>query len=160
FLVLIILYFLNQKFSVIVFSIIQSFLIFYSFYDLLDFSKNPYESDIGILYQFLQKKNISFGTFETFLYLVSFLIVSLNIYIFYKLIVSIAFTQKELEISDSTPIQDSIESESLDVACEKTLHQQDGSPSKEITNEEPPHKILKNEITNNRKQRINRLGSC
>ncbi len=143
FFVLIIIYFLNQKFAMITFSIIQSFLIFYSFYDLLDFSKNPYKSDIGILYQFLQKQNISFATFETFFYVVSSLIVFLNIYIFYKLILSLAFTQIKLETSEAFRIENSTESqtESQNLLFDKTLQQQDTSISKELTKDDRQHKI-------------------
>lgn len=95
---LIIAYFLKKEISFIVFSIIQSFLIFYGFYDLFDFSNAPYSSDLGILYQYLEKKRYYNGDFKNFIYFSSFLIVSINLYIFYKFILSLIFNdlmQKE-----------------------------------------------------------------
>ncbi|MFN3604889.1 MAG: M50 family metallopeptidase [Leptonema sp. (in: bacteria)] len=85
-------YILNKKISKILFTILLSFLIFYSFYDLFDFSKNPYQSDLGILYKYLQKNNYYSGDFKKFLFFSSLFIVLVNIYIFYKLILSLIFT--------------------------------------------------------------------
>lgn len=114
FLGLILLYLINKNLAIHLFSIIQSFFIFYSFYDLLDFSKSPYESDIGILYQYLHKQKYYEGKFEPFLYVISFMIISLNIYIFYKLILFLVF-------SDSTNSQKTLSTN------ENSIHPQDPS---------------------------------
>lgn len=91
FFLLIITYFFKKEISYIIFVIIQSFLIFYGFYDLFDFSNNPYSSDLGILYQYLEKKGYYNGDFKNFIYFSSFIIVSINVYIFYKFILSSIF---------------------------------------------------------------------
>jgi len=102
--VLIILYFLNKKLAFSLFIAIQSFILFYSFYDLLDFSKKPFESDIGILYNFLKSKNISLGEEKSFVYTIASIWISLIIYIFYKLVIHSIFEEATESIpEDSTP---------------------------------------------------------
>lgn len=91
---LIFLYFFKKQFAIYVFSMVQSFILFYSFYDLLDFSRDPARSDIGILYQFLKYKQLYHGDIKQFTYIVSTIWIIIIIMIFYKFILSLMFDEE------------------------------------------------------------------
>ncbi len=137
--VLILLYFLNKNLAFSLFIAIQSFILFYSFYDLLDFSKKPNESDIGILYNFLKSKNLSIGEEKSFIYTIASIWISLIVYIFYKLVLRSIFEEAtQLLPEDSTP------NETIPENTNSQNVPQETSLPKDLATEEEINKLINN----------------
>ena len=137
--VLIILYLLNKKLAFSLFIAIQSFILFYSFYDLLDFSKKPYESDIGILYNFLKSKNVYVGEQNSFVYTIALIWIFLIIYIFYKLVLHSIFEETtESAPENSTPMEQNINNINSQPVPEET------SLPKDLPTDEEINKLINN----------------
>jgi hypothetical protein len=95
---MILLYFFNKNLSYYMFTIILSFILFYSVYDLLDFSKNPYKSDVGILYYFLNSKKIYHGDPKNFVSAISIFWSSIHFYLIYKIILYPLYSKNEVKL--------------------------------------------------------------
>ncbi|GIX42738.1 MAG: hypothetical protein KatS3mg129_2471 [Leptospiraceae bacterium] len=149
---LFILYFINKNIAFLCFTSIQSFILFYSFYDLLDFSKNPFQSDIGILYYFFKSKNINLGESVDFIYFISFIWISIILYIFYKFILSLLLEEESTEFSHSdteklhnleTQNTNGIPTENTNIEEQKIITH--STIENQIPTDEKIEKLLKNE---------------
>ncbi len=149
---LIVFYFFNKEIAFSIFTGIQSFILFYSFYDLLDFSKNPFQSDIGILYYFLYNRGIYKGNINQFIYFISFIWIVIILYIFYKFIISLIFEHESKDNAEPitqeiNPEQDKENSliENINSSATNTNELKENTNIK-IPDEEEIEKIYKNNI--------------
>ncbi|MCS7205687.1 MAG: M50 family metallopeptidase [Leptospiraceae bacterium] len=86
----------NLAFGLFVF--LQSFLLFYSFYDLLDFRSDSQNSDVYVLYQFLKQNYFYNGDFEVFQKVITTFWGLVILWFFYKLILTfLNFDQRQDE---------------------------------------------------------------